>query len=139
MSITFSSLRAANLPYRSITGPMQMSCVEGYLVRIEGKTSAITSTPFCFDHLPIKMKRSALGSTLSPAHSCACWRKPALWASKSSSTCDRVSAPDRMYSAVSVGSGLGSDPIRGKDQKIGYRCLVRSLYLSETPTAPNPS
>lgn len=37
----------------------------------DGMTSAIKSTPFCLDQRPTNTKRSAFGSCLIPAHSCA--------------------------------------------------------------------
>ena len=48
-----ASLMAANLPYRSITGPTHINCTCECRSIIEGNTSAIASTPFWLDHLNI--------------------------------------------------------------------------------------
>lgn len=89
ISIKRASFSAAKRPYKSMTGPTQMSWIDARfssLKRIyvnhhhgtinstysDGMTSAIRSTPFCFDQRPTNTNKSAFGSCLMPAHSWAC-------------------------------------------------------------------
>jgi hypothetical protein len=94
---------------RTITGPTQTSWILGFFSSSEGMTSAIRSTPFCFDHRPTKTNRSAVGSCLIGSSSSA---------------------------AMSVGSGFGSESMVLSVQRAGYRAQDRFPYLSETPATP---
>lgn len=136
-----SSLIAANFPYKSITGPIQINCVLGCDSRIDGKISAMRSIPFCMDHLPTNTNKSAFGSSFSPAHFCASIRsfaRPDSIFRLILTPRDCSASASGSHFAVSVGSGFGSEPMPLRPQKMGYRAYDRWPYLRDTPTAPKP-
>jgi hypothetical protein len=122
---------------RTITGPTQTSWILGFFSSSEGMTSAIRSTPFCFDHRPTKTNRSAVGSCLMPAHSCVSRLFSGRSFSAASSTTTFSTAMGSSSSAaMSVGSGFGSESMVLSVQRAGYRAQDRFPYLSETPATP---